>query len=116
MYVQLDTRTEMAILESPPYYILSPACLQFQYNISSPKVYLQVLVSTPASPQMQQVLQLIYDDQNPASVWSTASVPLPDGLTQLQFVANKVGVTVGDESAMIDDISIMNRLCSVPSK
>ncbi len=45
---------------------------------------------------------------NSARELKAASVPLPDGLTRLHFVADKVGVTVGGESAMIDDVTIVN--------
>ena len=113
LYIKFDNRTDSALLESPPYSIFTPVCLRFQYNISSTKVYVRVMITSPTRPQPYQVLQLTYGDQNPTSNWSTANVPLPDGLTRLQFVADKVGVTVDSASAMIDDVTIVDGGCSL---
>ena len=113
MYVQFDAGTDTAILDSPVSALSVPACLQLKYNISSSKIYVQVNAQTSLSQQLQQVALLEYLDQNFTSVWSTTSVPLPDGLTKLQFVAVKIGVTAGDEVVMIDDVTINDGLCPI---
>ena len=116
MYVEFNTLTSSAILQSPPYNITTPVCLAFNYNISSSKIYLRILASTSTTPEFQQVALLTFTDQDLTNIWSSAMVSLPNGLTGAQFVADKVGVTVGIVTAMIDDVTVFDGLCPVSGK
>jgi len=112
MQVTFSSGTNIAILESPSYLINTTVCLQFNYSISSPKIYLNVTISTSAPPIWQSVGLISYLDQTSTNgSLQKAAILVVDGISQIRFVAIKNGITENEESVVIDDVSIVNGPC-----
>jgi len=117
MQVVFSSATNIAILESPIYTTNSTAgglCLHFSYSISNPKINLNVQISTSTPPSWYSVSTISYLDQSTtAGDLQPAAIQLVNGVVQIRFIADKVGITEKDETVVIDDINIVNGSCKL---
>ena len=101
----LDT----AVLQSPAFNATSNACLQFSYQISSPKITLKILArKMTIGSKFEPSGTLTFSNQKRIGFWSKATVELIDGSVQFQIVADKTGVTSNIHFVKIDDIQLIS--------
>ena len=107
----LGTNTGKAILQSPKVYMDYPVCFQFQYNISNQKAQLHLLVTTPSDDRFRTIQTWSYENQTDQVGWSLVQIPLNQGLTQIQLVAEKIGFSADLEFVLLNQTFIVNGSC-----
>jgi len=101
-------QTGSAVLESPhSFQSTESLCLLFKYQISSPKIVLNVNVSSVASPAVFNItITLQYTDQQTVGKWSTGFVTLPRDVDRFRLEASKGSITTDVHFIILDDVEI----------
>ena len=100
-------------MESPTYDISGPACVNFYYRISTPKITLTVQAATRIISDFSTVAIFTFANQ---ATWNIASVRLDDGVLKLRFFAEKTSITSGSEFVSVDNIELYEGHCEKPTK
>ena len=111
MQASLGKNTGVATLQSPKVFIDYPTCFQFQYNITNQKAQLHLLITTPLDDNFQTVQTWGFENQTDMTGWSQVNIPLYNGVTQIQFVAEKIGFSTDLEYITINETLLINGSC-----
>ena len=105
MTAKFGSSVGKAVLKSPVYNIKESVCLQFFYQITTPRIVLQISASAPNQADAFTAT-VTYDQQSNSGSWNQASFLFREGLNQLQFTANKMGITHSWHFVKLDRISL----------
>ena len=94
-------------LESPPFSETSKTCLYFDYQISSPKIVLNIFVKTTQGSEFKLIHTIEFSDQDMIVHWNYVyALELGDGVTQFRVVADKKGISAAIHYVMVDAIKL----------
>lgn len=97
----------VAILQSGHLDMSASRCLTFKYQISSPAITLNVLVSRIHEDEFRFSAVFRFADQITVDGWNTASIALLDVTDQFRLVAEKAAVTSDVQFVSLDDIVVL---------
>lgn len=105
-----STSAGVVTLESPNYNASGPVCLKFYYQISTPKIELDLQASTVTNSSFSSIKRWRFSDQENLGEWSLADASLTNGVAQLRFTATKIGVTSDSPFVNIDHINLVSSI------
>jgi len=97
--------TADAVLEIPVSVIGTDAIFRFYYQISSPKIDLDLYVSRNGSITLLESRK--YKDQYESGEWNELYVDVDSGVDAFVVHANKIGITTTTEFVLLDSVHIM---------
>ena len=101
-------------LQSPTFNETSKKCLYFDYQISSPKIVLNIFAKTTPESEFQLIYTVEFGDQELIGSWSHVTIELVDGVTQFRVIADKKGRSTTKHYVMVDAIKLAP--CSTAGK
>ena len=110
MKATFSTQTDIAVLYSPPLASSSKSlCLLFKYQISSPKIVLNLYTSTVTEAANFSLTKTIqYANQDTVGMWNIGLVTLPANVHRFRLEAFKTSVTTDVQFVILDDVEIKN--------
>ena len=100
---------DRAVLQSPRLSMTKSRCLSFQYQISTPKIRLEVITFVASGQENAKVVRTLkYMDQTSAGSWNSATTSVGDDIGYFQFVASKRAATTDMHFVLLDNIRIFS--------